>query len=131
MEGRGAAAKEEEFKLRTKLIKMEEKVQQQQKELDFLRKQVEGVESANKESPLHLENRDGGKFMKRLAEMCAGDQGMVCLSTVFERDDEGEDRESLEEEVDKEVVDDAAPRPCPASPGPGPGLKAGGQADVE
>ncbi|KAK8945321.1 Kinesin-5 [Platanthera guangdongensis] len=164
MEGRGAAAKEEEFKLRTKLIKMEEKVQQQQKELDFLRKQVEGVESANKESPLHLENRDGGKFMKRLAEMCAGDQGMVksmeldmgdqqyipdvkeieedknhaeiqfngsqpdsyhpnivedsdfdvlrfpekvCLSTVFERDDEGEDRESMEEEVDKEVVDDA------------------------
>ncbi|KAK8934721.1 Kinesin-1 [Platanthera zijinensis] len=167
MEGRGAAAKEEEFKLRTKLIKMEEKVQQQQKELDFLRKQVEGAESANKESPLHLENRDGGKFMKRLAEMCAGEQGMVksmeldmgdqqyihdvkeieedknraeiqfdgsqpdsyhpnivedsefdvlrfpekvCLSTVFERDDEGEDRESLEEEVDKEVVDDHQPQ---------------------
>ncbi|RRT43149.1 hypothetical protein B296_00056617 [Ensete ventricosum] len=30
----------------------------------------------------------------------------VCLSTVFEGDEEGDDRESIEDEVDKEVVDE-------------------------
>lgn len=175
IEARRAAAKEEEIKclvdektraLRIELKEMEERMHRQQEELYFLRKQLEGMESASaaNEDELRLDDRDGGKFLKRWAEMCVDDQGMeksmeldmgdqqpihdileirgqnshnstiafnifqqnshnssieeddsfdkshfpgkVCLSTVFERNDEGEDSESMEEEVDKEVVEE-------------------------
>ncbi|KAH0470205.1 hypothetical protein IEQ34_001763 [Dendrobium chrysotoxum] len=171
IEGMGAAKKEEEIKclvdertqaLNLELKEMEKKMHQQEEELHFLRKQLEGMESTK--CALHSHDRDGVKFVERLAEMCVEDQGMeksmeldmgdlqpihditeiikeqncpnfipfdsvqqdcnnssieedvgfhkpkffpdmVCLSTIFERDDEGDDRKSMEEEVDKGVVE--------------------------
>ncbi|XP_008810282.2 kinesin-like protein KIN-10A [Phoenix dactylifera] len=174
IEGRGAAVKEEEIKskvdertqiLRLELMKMEEKLLQQQEELNMLRQQLEEVEyEKGKVVEDSLQGMDEGRFMKRLTEIYAGDQGMeksmeldmgdqpaiydvkeikedsqqsenhsnlsllhscplsmeeevdpnmlrfpdkVCLSTVFEEDEEGEEKDSAEEnEVDKEVVEE-------------------------
>ncbi|CAL9148215.1 kinesin-like protein KIN-10A [Musa acuminata AAA Group] len=171
-EERGAEVKEEEINLkvgqrtktlRLELMKMEDRMLQQQEELNMLRQRLEEVElERGKISGDVLQDMDGGSLMKRL-ETFAGEQGMVksmdldmgdqqdsyevkeikedsnqlesyqklsqlspcllafeedtgahmlrlpdkvCLSTVFEGDEEGEDRESIEDEVDKEVVDE-------------------------
>ncbi|XP_072964935.1 kinesin-like protein KIN-10A [Typha angustifolia] len=174
IEGRGAAAKEEEINskvvertevLRLELMKMEEKMLQQQEELNMLKRRLQEVEcEGGNVGEASLPDLEGGRFMKRLSEMYTGDQGMVksmeldmgdqpviqdvkeikedlhqpvnqwnrslqnscalrreeepdanllrfpdkvSLSTVFEEDEEGEDKESTEEdEVDKEVVEE-------------------------
>nr|CAD1820890.1 unnamed protein product [Ananas comosus var. bracteatus] len=176
IEGKGVAAKEEEINskviertktLRLELMKMEEKMLQQQEELNILKRRLHEVEyeRSNVSDCALNEDLEAGRFMKKLSEVCAGDQGMVksmeldfgdqpaiqdvkeikvdlrqspsnnwsscnicmeegadanfvrfpdkaVLSTVFEDDEEGEERESAEfdYEVDKEVVEENSER---------------------
>ena len=152
--------------LRFELTKMEEKLLRQQEELGALRQQLGEMEQERgkvSEEAL-LQDIDGGRFVKRLSEIYAGDHGMeksmeldtgdltvihdvkeikedfpqpeiygnglqlnpqgldaededhadmmrfpdrVCLSTVFERENEGDDKDSIEDyEVEKEVVEE-------------------------
>ncbi|PKA53738.1 Kinesin-1 [Apostasia shenzhenica] len=175
IEARGTAEREEEINCKVmertqvliiELQKMEETMHYQQEELSFLRRKLHEIEAKNhKENEDAFQGMDGGKLLKRMSEMCSGDQGMeksmeldmgdqnsncdvkeikedishattdihlgthlnsgyssledeidfdmpkitdrVCLSTVFERDDEGEDEEIMEEpEIDKEVLEE-------------------------
>ncbi|KAG1361516.1 Kinesin-like protein KIN-10A [Cocos nucifera] len=175
IEGRGATVKEEEIKskvdertqiLRIELMEMEEKMLQQQEELNVLRRRLEETEyeKVKVAEDFALQDMDGSRFMKRFSEIYSGDQGMeksmeldmgdqpaiydvkeikedpqqsenrlnlslfdscplsmeeevdpnmmrypdkVCLSTVFEEDEEGEEKDSAQEnEVDKEVVEE-------------------------
>ncbi|XP_038971228.1 kinesin-like protein KIN-10A [Phoenix dactylifera] len=174
IEGRGETVKEKEINskvdertqsLRLELMKMKEKMLQQQEELNMLRRRLEEVEyERGKVAEDALQDIVGGRLEKRFSEIYAGDQGMeksmeldmgdqpaiydvkeikedphqsenysnrsllyssplsieeevdpnmlrfpdkMCLSTVFEGDEEGENKDSAEEsEVEKEVVDE-------------------------
>ncbi|KAK6145929.1 hypothetical protein DH2020_019798 [Rehmannia glutinosa] len=90
--------------------KMEERMFQQQQEVEMLRRRLEDIESELRRSRAGSESAemDGGNFMKRLLEVCSEDSDMVnfpnkaCLTTVFEEDE----YENEEDEVQKEVIEE-------------------------